>query len=99
MLSPASPRSSSLWNISAAESQCLRERPTNELTDTGESSLQFCAQTDDLYLRTLGDHSSLDLACGDCPSTRDREHVLDVHEERFVEITCPSAMRVGGYSR
>ncbi len=69
MLSPASPRSSSLWNIS--EGREMRSEPWSffcsfsTLTDTGQGSLHALTKTKDLDFRALGNGSSLDTASSD----------------------------------
>lgn len=91
MLSPASPRSSSLWNIS--EISGLSAPRTCRLANARQGGLELAAKTDDLNLGTLRDDTSLNLSSSDSSSPRDREDVLNVHEERLVEVTCGSALR------
>lgn len=86
MLSPASPRSSSLWNIS--ERQLGTEHDESILlTNTSQGGLHLGTETDNLNFGTLGNDTSLDFTSGDGTSTWDGEDILDVHQEWFVQIT------------
>jgi hypothetical protein len=74
-----------LWNISDRKQRS--EQAGTRRTNTGQSGLDRVSHTDNLDFSTLGDGSSLDLSGSDGSSTRDGEDILDIHQERLVEVT------------
>jgi hypothetical protein len=54
--------------------------------DAGNDSLLVLTQTEELNFVTYVNDTSLDTAGSNCTTTRDREHVLNRHQERFIDI-------------
>src|SRR4029077_13871675 len=91
-LSPATPSSSSLRNIStpAPESTTVAARHTlvqqlAEHLHPGHDRLLGVAQPDDLHFLADLDLAALDPPGHNSAAARDREHVLDRHQERLVD--------------
>ena len=58
-----------------------------EHLDTGYNRLLVCAQAKDLNFVANLNTTSLDTACNNSTTTCDREHVLNRHQERFINVT------------
>lgn len=87
-MSPASPRSNSLWNASIQGlSVCLGGEKKYRLTNASQHGLQLRAEAQNLDFFTLVADTTLNTTRSDSPTTRDREDILDREQEGLVKVT------------